>query len=488
MQNLQTSLKNEALRVLAKRELGRRYFSEFFKYQTESRGFVLAWFHKLIADKLQSVYEGDTRRLMIFVPPQHGKTTLSTELFPAWYLGKAPDTRIIVGAYSTTYSEKLNRAMQRVMVSPEYEGIFPDTRLNSKRVASDNQEGYLRNSTIFEVVNKIGSVRTTGRDGGVTGNPGDLMIFDDFIKNAEEANSGVLRAKMWEGYESDFETRMHNDTRVIFTITRWHEDDVAGRLLKRDGEKSEGGLWDVIRLEAIKETDFPYDIRRMGEALFPERHSLERLLKIQLESPTMFTSLYQQRPTQKTGNIIKGHYLKRYALSDLPPGINHCYIDTATSEAELKNGDPSGILIYRLVDNRLYLIDFFKGKWGMPDLIRNIKEVHARYLTDRQSKIFIENKSNGASVKQVLESGTNFSVLLEDPVGKKEERVELELPTLETGRVLVPESGLWVQPFIEQCMAFPLAKHDEEVDCLTGAIRTAFPKTPQAQPRKSAYR
>lgn len=244
----------------------------------------------------------------------------------------------------------------------------------------------------------------------------------------------------------------------------------------------------MVRLEAIKETEFDYDIRKMGEALFPERHSLERLLKIQAESPTMFTSLYQQRPTQKTGNIIKGHYLKRYALQDLPPGVNHMYIDTATSEAELKKNDPTGILIYRFVDNKLYLIDFFKGMWGMPDLIRSIKEIHARYLTDRQSKIFIENKSNGASVQQVLINGTQFSIILETPKGKKEERVELELPTLETGRVLVPESGLWVQPFIEQCMAFPLAAHDEEVDCLTGAIRTAFPKTPQAPPRKSAYR
>lgn len=470
----------EIKRELARRELARRYYEYYFRYTTEPKGYVMKPFHRVLANKLQSLQEGKIKRLMAFMPPQHGKTTLTTEYFPAWALGRNPDQRLIIGAYSADYAAKLNRAIQRIMIAPQYHRLFPETRLNEKNVATDSHGSFLRNSSVFEIVNHIGSVRTVGRDGGVTGNPADGMIYDDFIKNAEEANSGTLRNKMWEGYQSDFETRMHNNTWVVFTITRWHDDDVAGRLLKRDGETKDGGLWDVVRFEAIKESHYDYDDRQMGEALFPERHGLERLLKIQKDSPMMFEALYQQRPSMKQGNLIKHHYFNKYSLAtQLPPGVNHCYIDTATSEADLKNNDPTGILIYRVHDNKIYLIDFIKGMWSMPELIANIKAMHRRYMTDRQSIIWIENKSNGRSTKQILEKETNFSVLLEDPKGKKQERVENELPTMQAGRVYVPNGEIWVNPFIEQCLGFPLMKHDEEVDCLTGAIRTAFKKPHQ---------
>lgn len=485
MKNYSDLSTSEIQRERAIREYSRRYFHSFFSYVTEPKGYVTKQFHKVIASKLQSLYNGEIKRLMLFVPPQHGKTTLSTECFPAWYLGKAPDTRIIVGAYSADYASKLNRNIQRLMTGREYKNIFHESKLNEKNVSTDSHGAYLRNSTIFEIVGYAGSVRTAGRDGGVTGNPADVLIFDDFIKNAEEANSGTLREKMWEGYESDFETRMHNDSRVVFTITRWHEDDVAGRLLKRDGEVKDGGLWDVVRFEAIKETDYEYDEREQGEALFPERHGKERLLKIQRDSPTMFQSLYQQNPTKKEGNIIKEHFFKRYSLADLPDGVNHMYIDTATSEQELSNNDPTGILVFRPVNNRIYLIDFIKGMWGANTLTGTIKNVARKYFEDSRSKVVIENKSNGPTIKQILVDNTKLSVILETPKGKKLERVEIELPTLETGRVLIPETGSWVQPFIQQCTGFPKLKHDEEVDCLTGAVRVSFPRQEKKQSRKA---
>lgn len=460
---------------LAQRELARRRFSEFFKYTVEPKGYIVKDFHRVIADKLQQVHAGTIKRLMLFVPPQHGKTTLSTECFPAWYLGKEPDTRIIVGAYSADYASKLNRTIQRLMTGQEYRHLFPDSRLNEKNVSTDAHGSYLRNSTVFEVVGYTGSVRTAGRDGGVTGNPADLLIFDDFIKNKEEANSGTLRNKMWEGYEADFETRMHNDSRVVFTITRWHDDDVAGRLLKRDGEVKDGGLWDVVRFEAIKEREQDYDSREMGEPLFPERHGLNRLLKIKNDSPSMFQALYQQDPTTPGGNIIKEHFFKTYNLADLPDGVNHMYVDTATSEKELTDNDPTGILVFRPVNGRIYLIDFVKGMWGMGELPKAIKDIAGKYFTQK-SKVVIENKSNGRSTQQVLRDNTNLSVVLENPVGKKMERVENELPGLETGRVMVPAYASWVKPFIEQCAGFPSLKHDEEVDCLTGAMRVGLPR------------
>lgn len=161
------------------------------------------------------------------------------------------------------------------------------------------------------------------------------------------------------------------------------------------------------------------------------------------------------------------------------------YIDTATSEQELSNNDPTGILVFRPVNNRIYLIDFIKGMWGANTLTGTIKNVARKYFEDSRSKVVIENKSNGPTIKQILVDNTKLSVILETPKGKKLERVEIELPTLETGRVLIPETGSWVQPFIQQCTGFPKLKHDEEVDCLTGAVRVSFPRQEKKQSRKA---
>jgi predicted phage terminase large subunit-like protein len=370
---------------------------------------------------------------------------------------------------------KFNRDIQRIIDSPEYRDIYPDTRLYGKNIRTVADGSYLRNSDEFEIVGHSGSLISVGVGGGLTGNKVDVAIVDDPYKDAASVNSAAYRAMLEEWWDSVLETRLHNDSQICLTFTRWRHDDIAGYLLdneKKDGVKHE---WHIVRFEAIKEhEEVQGDPRQPGEALWPDRHSLDRLEGMRATNPLVFEAMFQQRPTQKGGNKVKDAWLRSYEPSGIPANIPvHCYIDTATSQAELEGNDPTGILFFRVWQNCLYLTAFYKGRWGMPDLIANIKRLHAVHC-DRRSRVYIENKSNGASTQQLLKRETGFAVILENIKGKKEERLENELPSIEAGRVLFPIGELWVDDFKAQLLGFPKMKHDEEVDCLTGAMRVGL--------------
>jgi predicted phage terminase large subunit-like protein len=196
-------------------------------------------------------------------------------------------------------------------------------------------------------------------------------------------------------------------------------------------------------------------------------------LGIKKNTPSVFQAMYQQNPSKKGGNILKLSHFLQYEINDLPRGVVHLYIDTALSGKEQLNNDPSGILLFQVFQNNIYLKRFEKGLWKFNELITKINELSAFYCNGN-SKIYLENKANAKSVEQELKRLTKLNVILHNIKGDKMARVQLSLPKLESGRVLVPFSESWVTPFIEQCGNFPNAAHDEEVDTLTGAIDAIF--------------
>lgn len=457
----------------AKIELAKRNLLDFTLYTKAN--YKVNWHHRYVCEKLDRFARGEIKKMGIAQPPQTGKSEISSRRLPAFLLGKNPDARIALCSYGAEHAQAFNRDVQRIIDSEGYRELFPDTLLNVKNVATTSKGNYKRTANIFETVGHSGFLKTTGIGGALTGTTVDFGIIDDAFKDREEANSQTIRNRVWNWYTDVFESRLHNDSQQLALFTRWHEDDLIGRILDRDGKIEDGGEWEYVALPALKEhNNNPDDPREIGEALWEERHSRERMEKIRDKSPITFASLYQQRPAPAEGHLIKKGYFKRYQLNELPEGVNHCYIDTATSEAELKNNDPTGILVYRVWRNRLYLVQFIKGRWSMPDLIEKIKWVAERWLNGRSSTIYIENKSNGRSTKQLLDEGTRLSVVLDNIKYKKHERVENELPVLEAGRVFLPLGDIWVDSFLQQCLTFPNALHDEEVDCLTGAIRTGL--------------
>lgn len=434
------------------------------------------WHHRSYAHVLDRFIRGEIKRLMVFMPPQHGKSELCSRRMPAKILGDNPDKRVAVCAYNHTFASKFNRDVQRIIDSRQYRDLYPDTTLSGKNVRSDASGSWLRNSDEFEIVGKRGSLISVGIGGGLTGNKVDVAIIDDPYKDAQQANSGAYKHYLREWWESVLETRLNNDGQICLTFTRWRHDDIAGYLLDLQDKGITTDEWVVVRYEALKEAGHsaPEDKRKPDDPLWPEEHGFEKLSNIRAKAPSMFAALFQGRPTPKGGNIIKDSHFFRYELTELPDAINHVYIDTAQSEAELKGNDPTGILVYRVYQNRLYLVYFEKGMWGISSLVEKIGWIADKFLSGRNSKVYIENKSNGRSVKDLLEKGTNLSVILENIKGGKRERLEIEEPVLEAKRVGLPLGDHWTKDFLNQLYGFPLLAHDEEVDCLTGAIRTGL--------------
>lgn len=227
-------------------ELARRTLLTFTSYTKSD--YDINWHHRVVAEHLDRVLAGDCRRLMIFEPPQNGKSEQVSRRFPAYVFGKRPDKRIIATSYNMTLAEDMSRDVQKIMSSPEYAVLFPGTRLAERR----DQEK--RTQQQFDVVGHRGYYIAAGIDGGITGKTADIGLIDDPIKNRAEAESETYRDRVWEFYKSAFTTRQFgSDGAIILCQTRWHEDDLAGRLLALAASNPDADQWEVLNFEAIKE-------------------------------------------------------------------------------------------------------------------------------------------------------------------------------------------------------------------------------------------
>lgn len=286
---------------------------------------------------LEAFALGMVKRLIVTMPPQHGKSEGSTRLLSAFLLGKNPNLRIAIASYADSFAKKFNRDVQRVIDCEAYRAIFPDTKLGDgvSREAT-------RTASEFEIVGKTGSLKVVGRGGGLTGNPVDVMILDDLYKDAMEGNSPTIREAVYEWYSSVVRTRLHNNSQELIVFTRWHEDDLIGTLEKNERvieiksfddirNLPQGyDVWAKVNFDAIKESD-PTDLdpRQQGQPLWAERHSLESLLAKRKLDPHTFECLYQGRPASREGLL----YSSFQTYEALPTSDNirkrGAYIDTA---------------------------------------------------------------------------------------------------------------------------------------------------------------
>ncbi len=421
------------------------------------------WFHAVIADRCQDLLEGRIKKLMVFVPPQHGKSEVVSRLFPAWALGRNPNLKIVGCSYSSDLAKQFSRSIQRIIDQPEYNRIFPGTVLNGNNARII--KGYLRNVDVFETVGCKGFYKAQGVCGSLTGTAVDIAIIDDPVKDAIEANSATYRERVWDWYTSVLLTRLHNNSKQLFIMTRWHEDDLAGRILAHDND------WHILSIPAIRETmddGNDFDQRKVGEALWPERHSLERLREAEKRSARVFAALYQQHPTPAGGNIVRASWFKRISRADFDrmhtdePVV--FFIDTAYTDRTAN--DPTGIIATCKIGEDMYVLHGDKVYLKFPDLVRFIPDyVRAHGYTNR-STIRIEPKANGLSVIDQLKEQTGLNVTkTPSPHESKETRLNAISATIESGRVYVVDGG-WNEAFIDEVCGFPSMPHDEYVDVL----------------------
>ena len=294
-------------------------------------------FHKLYYSKLTDFAHGRIKKLMVFMPPQHGKSEGSTRRLPSFIVGDRPDTKVAIVSYNAPKARKFNREIQRIIDSPEYHVIFPNTCLNASNITTV-AGAWLRNADECEIVGYRGGFKTVGVGGALTGEPVDVLIMDDIYKDAKTAWSPVVREAVSDWYDTVAETRLHNDSQQLIVFTRWHEDDLAGTLLRQQGEydpiENPNG-WVVVVYRAIKEgAPTEYDPRNEGEALWPERHALSKLQSIQLRNSHVFDSLYQQNPKPSEGLMYDTGFVE-YGIK---PATQYCirkaYVDTADTGAD----------------------------------------------------------------------------------------------------------------------------------------------------------
>jgi len=273
-------------------ELARRNLLDFVLYCKQD--YVANWHHKLLCSYLDRFVKGEIKRLMVFMPPQHGKSELVSRNLPAYLLGKNPKSKVVLASYSSHLASSFNRDCQRIMDSNEYSDVFSETKLNRNNVVSV-AGNWLRNSEIFETVGYGGFLKAVGVGGSLTGTPADFAIIDDPIKDSVEAMSMTTQFRNWNWYTDVLYSRIHNDTKILITQTRWDVNDLSGKLLKQ--MEIGGEQWTVLSLPAIK-VDMPTieDGRQPGEALWPERHSLEKLMMVRKQSVRTYEALYQQNP------------------------------------------------------------------------------------------------------------------------------------------------------------------------------------------------
>ena len=473
------------LRELVKDE-ARHNFQKFVSYTFD--GYDMQWFHKCVCYYLDKLYKGDIKKLMIFVPPQHGKSELSSRRFPAYLLGRNPNLKLALCSYSADLSSSFNRAVQMIIDDPLYSDLFPSTKLSS----GQNGKG-VKNTTLFETVNYKGFLKTVGVGGSLTGTPVDIGIIDDPFKDRAEANSTTYRNNKWDWYQDVFCTRLHNDSKQLMLFTRWHEDDLAGRLLNPSNkcyDAKEAKEWTVIALPALKEKTPPLscaldinDPREIGEALWESRHSKEKYEKRKRINPTGFASLDQQRPAPLEGNMIKEDWFNICNKNEVPFNIDDvvwdAFIDGAWTKKQ--SNDPSAIsyVYYDKINKHLYIRCVTEVRKELSELISYIKTDSSINGMTNKSSFNIEMKASGAAIKVLLNNLGFNTVRINNKhvsIGKFN-RVEQSEPFLAGGRVtLIDNNSHWIRPFLEQCKSFPNGAHDDMVDVLTYPILKYFTK------------
>jgi len=430
--------------------------------------------HLLQLDQaLVEVAAGRCARLLVAMPPRHGKSEEVSRYFPAWYLGHFPDRRVILASYEASFAESWGRGAREVLAAwgPTVFGVTV-----SETSASASWWGITGHS---------GYMATAGVGGPITGKGGNVIIVDDPIKNAEEARSPLMRARAWDWYRSVLRTRLEPGGAIIVVMTRWHADDLAGRL--REAAARGGEAWTEIRLPAIAEADDPLG-RPIGAALWPERFS-QAVLQATEESVGAYwwAAQYQQRPTVEGGEIFLRTGLRTYTVEDDTyvlqlrnsedevtgtvrvadhGAARFGTVDLAISEKE--SADYTVLLsCASLPEGRLAILNCFRAHVGPGEHVTQFLRLRDQWQLDW---IGIEDTQFQRDVvAQAHRRGLAARPLIAR--GDKVVRAQGAAALWNAGRIFLPAHAPWLERFVEELATFPRGRHDDQVDALAYAVR-----------------
>lgn len=437
--------------------------------------------HLVLGAALEQVEKGAYKRLQITLPPRHGKTKLSSHMFAAWFIGRNPEKSIIVATYSEKFAWDHGRAVRDIIESPLFNQIFPEVRLKVGSASVDRLE-----------VEQGGTIFFLGRGSGITGRGGDVILLDDPIKDRQEADSPTIREKTWVWYTQVLQNRLMTKAgSIVIIATRWHEDDIIGRLTDPTNpcfSKAEARKWRVIDMPALARVN---DVlgRKEGEALWPERFDIEYLTSLRETDIRGFQALYQGRPTPEEGSFFKAAHMRTYArMNDMPPKERLRFYGASDHAVSLEQGRDKTCLMIVGIDEHDQI-------WVMPDLFwqqadTNLVVETMTILMDKYHPLFWWaekghiSKSIGPFLrKRMLEKRVFCSIDELTPLGDKVSRAQSMQGRMAMLRVLFPVFCRWWPEAHDQMIKFPQGTHDDFVDTLSmvglGLFKQRYMSTPK---------
>lgn len=421
----------------------------------------------LIDQELVRLMDEPDGRLIISMPPQEGKSTRVAKHFPVWALTQNKDLRIVTASYGQGLANRNGSAIRNAIATHPELGL---------KIAPDNGS-----KSEWTIDGHEGGVLSVGIGAGVTGRPADMLIIDDPVKDRKEADSETYRENVWEWWTDSASTRLAPGAPVVLILTRWHEDDLAGKLLAAE----DGDLWRVVNIPAqadhdpnAGETD-ALD-REPGEYMISARGRTTRqwdAIKRSKGSRT-WASLYQGRPSPASGDVLKREWWRFYdqplhlvrddgthyvtGYDDLIMSWDLAFKDTKSSDYVA-----AGVWMRRGAD--AYLLDQVHGRYDFPETVKKFRAFAAKW--PQAILKIVEDKANGPAVIAQLRHQIP-GIVPEEPQGSKIARATAVSPLIEAGNVYLPapEIAPWVDGFVEEAAAFPNGKHDDQVDQMSQGL------------------
>lgn len=470
----------EAAAELLARRRARVDFQEYITF-TSNGNYLVSGFSKAVCRALDQfindVVAGLRPILILQAPPQHGKSEMVSRKLPAYIMARFPNKRIGTASYNADLARKMARSVRRNLVSTEHNRLFPVTKIRGKFDVNKMDE--------FNSPNGTGSYIAVGVGQGLTGNPVDIGIIDDPIKDQAEALSETIKESHWSWYQTVFTTRLSQNSGQIIMATSWAEDDLAGRI----AAQYMGDLrLTILRFPAINFPDETgYDPDLPEGALVPELHSLEKLQEQKgLMSDYWWSALYQQNPKPAGGNVFKDIGIQFYFPKDLPSSFD-LVIDSW--DCTFKDTDGTDFVCggkWGKKGSSAYLLKVFHKRASFTDTCAAVKEIaESRPIP---LEVLIEDKANGPAVIDFLKKNGTSRLLAVEPDGSKLARAHAVTAPWEARNVFIPhpQTAHWVTgstktdhfisgSYLAEMTGFPAAKNDDWVDMTTQALRRLFP-------------
>ena len=445
-------------REMARRMLARKSYRRYL-YYVHGESWRRTRMSDYLADEVQRFVETDTGNaydiLLIETPPQHGKSITISETFPSWYLGRYPTRRIIAASYNEETARRFGRKNREKLEAfgPAVFSVSP---------------GSIWTATEFELDNGWGRMISRGILSGITGHPANLILIDDPIKNREEADSPVIRDRIWEEWQNTLKSRLAAKGKVIVIMTPWHEDDFAARMLKHEQNIR------LLRLPVEAERNDPLG-RNPGDPLCPELGKdtvwLQQFRESYRRDPILggaraWQALYLCSPRVEEGNLIRRDWFRFYDAGESRSfGTTVISVDATFKASE--RSDCVAIEVWSKAGVSYYLRHCINRQMDFPATLQAIRNVRALFPEARY--ILIEDKANGSAIIQTLRAEFPGIIAIE-PKGGKVSRVNAVAPAIESGCVLLPRGESRTAEFIDQFAAFPSGSHDDMVDACTQAL------------------